>query len=86
MPYVVVGTDYLKLDGDMVFEDFTDEENKKNAVQVAYPFSICLKGGYDLLLNDIDARTHYGYINRNLDPRLRHRSGVFIEVGFRYAF
>ena len=97
MPYVVVGTDYLKLDGDMVFEDFTDEENNKNAAfflepglrasfQVAYPFSICLKGGYDLLLNDIDARTHYDYINRNLDPRLRHRSGVFIEVGFRYAF
>lgn len=97
MPYVVVGTDYLKLDGDMVFEDFTDEENNKNAAfflepglrasfQVAYPFSICLKGGYDLLLNDIDARTHYGYINRNLDPRLRHRSGVFIEFGFRYAF
>lgn len=97
MPYVVVGTDYLKLDGDMVFEDFTDEENNKNAAfflepglrasfQVAYPFSICLKGGYDLLLNDIDARTHYGYINRSLDPRLRHRSGVFIEAGFRYAF
>ena len=97
MPYVVVGTDYLKLDGDMVFEDFTDEENTKNAAfflepglrasfQVAYPFSICLKGGYDLLLNDIDARTHYGYINRSLDPRLRHRSGVFIEAGFRYAF
>ena len=97
MPYVVVGTDYLKLDGDMVFEDFTDEENNKNAAfflepglrasfQVAYPFSICLKGGYDLLLNDIDARTHYGYINRSLDPRLRHRSGVFIEFGFRYAF
>lgn len=97
MPYVVVGTDYLKLDGDMVFEDFTDEENNKNATfflepglrasfQVIYPFSICLKGGYDLLLNDIDARTHYDYINRNLDPRLRHRSGVFIEVGFRYAF
>ena len=97
MPYVVVGTDYLKLDGDMVFEDFTDEENKKNAAfflepglrasfQVAYPFSICLKGGYDLLFNDIDARTHYGYINRNLDPRLRHSSGVFVEVGFRYAF
>lgn len=97
MPYVVVGTDYLKLDGDMVFEDFTDEENKKNAAfflepglrasfQVAYPFSICLKGGYDLLFNDIDARTHYDYINRNLDPRLRHRSGVFIEFGFRYAF
>lgn len=97
MPYVVVGTDYMKLDGDMVFEDFTDEENNKNAAfflepglrasfQVAYPFSICLKGGYDLLLNDIDARTHYGYINRSLDPRLRHRSGVFIEFGFRYAF
>lgn len=97
MPYVVVGTDYLKLDGDMVFEDFTDEENNKNATfflepglrasfQVIYPFSICLKGGYDLLLNDIDARTHYDYINRNLDPRLRHRSGVFIELGFRYAF
>ena len=97
MPYVVVGTDYLKLDGDMVFEDFTDEENNKNAAfflepglrasfQVAYPFSICLKGGYDLLFNDIDARTHYGYINRNLDPRLRHSSGVFVEVGFRYAF
>ena len=97
MPYVVVGTDYLKLDGDMVFEDFTDEENNKNAAfflepglrasfQVAYPFSICLKGGYDLLLNDIDARTHYDYINRNLDPRLRHRSGAFIELGFRYAF
>ena len=60
MPYVVAGTDYMKLDGDMVFEDFTDEENKKNAAfflepglrasfQVAYPFSICLKGGYDLL-------------------------------------
>ena len=91
MPYVVVGTDYLKLDVDMVFEDFTDEENNKNAAfflepglrasfQVAYPFSICLKGGYDLLLNDID------YINRNLDPRLRHRSGAFIEFGFRYAF
>ena len=97
MPYVVAGTDYMKLDGDMVFEDFTDEENKKNAAfflepglrasfQVAYPFSICLKGGYDLLFNDIDARTHYGYINRNLDPRLRHSSGVFVEVGFRYAF
>ena len=97
MPYVVVGTDYMKLDGDMVFEDFTDEENKKNAAfflepglrvsfQVIYPFSICLKGGYDLLFNDIDARTHYGYINRNLDPRLRHSSGVFVEVGFRYAF
>ena len=97
MPYVVVGTDYMKLDGDMVFEDFTDEENNKNAAfflepglrasfQVAYPFSICLKGGYDLLLNDIDARTHYDYINRNLDPRLRHRSGAFIEFGFRYAF
>lgn len=97
MPYVVAGTDYMKLDGDMVFEDFTDEENKKNAAfflepglrasfQVAYPFSICLKGGYDLLLNDIDARTHYDYINRNLDPRLRHRSGAFIEFGFRYAF
>ena len=97
MPYVVVGTDYMKLDGDMVFEDFTDEENKKNAAfflepglrvsfQVIYPFSICLKGGYDLLLNDIDARTHYDYINRNLDPRLRHRSGAFIEFGFRYAF
>lgn len=97
MPYVVVGTDYLKLDGDMIFEDLSEEENKKNAAfflepglrasfQVAYPFSICLKGGYDLLLNDIDARTHYGYINRSLDPRLRHRSGVFIEFGFRYAF
>ena len=97
MPYVVVGTDYLKLDGDMIFEDLSEEENKKNAAfflepglrvsfQVIYPFSICLKGGYDLLLNDIDARTHYDYINRNLDPRLRHRSGAFIEFGFRYAF
>lgn len=97
MPYVVVGTDYLKLDGDMIFEDLSDEENNKNAAfflepglrvsfQVIYPFSICLKGGYDLLLNDIDARTHYDYINRNLDPRLRHRSGAFIEFGFRYAF
>ena len=97
MPYVVVGTDYLKLDGDMIFEDLSDEENNKNAAfflepglrasfQVAYPFSICLKGGYDLLFNDIDARTHYDYINRNLDPRLRHRSGAFIEFGFRYAF
>ena len=97
MPYVVVGTDYLKLDGDMIFEDLSDEENNKNAAfflepglrasfQVAYPFSICLKGGYDLLLNDIDARTHYDYINRSLDPRLRHRSGAFIEFGFRYAF
>ena len=97
---LAVGAGYgfhVKLDGDMVFEDFTDEENKKNAAfflepglrasfQVAYPFSICLKGGYDLLFNDIDARTHYGYINRNLDPRLRHSSGVFVEVGFRYAF
>lgn len=97
MPYVVVGTDYLKLDGDMIFEDLSDEENNKNAAfflepglrasfQVIYPFSICLKGGYGLLLNDIDARTHYDYINRNLDPRLRHRSGAFIELGFRYAF
>lgn len=97
MPYVVVGTDYLKLDGDMIFEDLSDEENNKNAAfflepglrvsfQVIYPFSICLKGGYGLLLNDIDARTHYDYINRNLDPRLRHRSGAFIEFGFRYAF
>lgn len=97
MPYVVVGTDYLKLDGDMIFEDLSDEENNKNAAfflepglrvsfQVIYPFSICLKGGYDLLFNDIDARTHYDYINRNLDPRLRHRSGAFIEFGFRYAF
>lgn len=97
MPYVVVGTDYLKLDGDMIFEDLSDEENNKNAAfflepglrvsfQVIYPFSICLKGGYGLLLNDIDARTHYEYINRNLDPRLRHRSGAFIEFGFRYAF
>ena len=62
------------------------EPGLRASFQVAYPFSICLKGGYDLLLNDIDARTHYGYINRNLDPRLRHRSGVFIEAGFRYAF
>lgn len=97
MPYVVTGTDYLKLDGEMVFEDFTDNENKKNAAfflepglrvsfQIAYPFSICLKGGYDLLLNNIDTSTDYNYINSALDPRLRHRSGIFVEAGFRYAF
>ena len=37
MPYVVAGTDYMKLDGDMVFEDFTDEENKKNAAFRVFP-------------------------------------------------
>lgn len=98
MPYAVVGADVLELNNGK-FKDLSDEENKavsalfvepgiRVSFQVAYPFSIYLKAGYDILFNSDDANTHYSTLNNHvlLDPKYRHHSGVFGEIGFRYAF
>lgn len=97
MPYAMVGGDYMELDGNMEWTDLTDDENKKTTVlyiqpgfrasfQVAYPFAIFVKAGFDILVNSDDNRTHYNYINLGLDEKYRHKSGLFAQIGFRYAF
>lgn len=97
MPYAVFGADYMQLGNNGIFTYLNDEENKKCSAffiepgirlsfQVAYPFSIYLKAGYDILFNTEDARTHYNWINLNLPAQYKHHSGVFGEIGFRYAF
>lgn len=96
-PYAMVGADMMQLSDKQKFTYLTDDENKKTTAlfvepglrvsfQVAYPLSIFAKGGYDILFNKSDDRTHYNWINESIDEGRKHKSGVFGEFGIRWAF
>lgn len=96
-PYAMIGVDWMQLNNDQKFTYLTDDENKKTTAlfvepglrvsfQIVYPLSLFVKGGYDILFNKSDDRTHYNWINEQIDENRKHKSGVFGEFGIRWAF
>lgn len=96
-PYIMAGADMMKLNEDVTFTYLTEEQNKKTyaifvepglraSFQVAYPLSLFVKAGYDLLLNADQSATYYNEINVTLPENRKHKSGVFGEIGVRWAF
>lgn len=92
MPYVTFGADMYTLPKAITEVDekasataLVVEPGLRVAFQIAYPVSLFVKGGYDVLLAPSVSQNNYYTLINNL-AKNPHKSGVFVDFGFRIGF
>ena len=92
MPYITLGADVFTLPKEITEINkkasataFLIEPGLRVGFQVAYPVSLFVKGGYDILVEPaVGGNNYYSLINAI--AKNPHKSGLFVDFGIRVGF